>query len=602
MSALITLVSEKSEEITLQLKNEYTSFTGRNSVDIVYQDSVYEYILSGFEFSRPIGNLDFRINDKSIEIEYEQSTETETVIVKGRNNQYAKPFLLMYGITEISIAIEYTDGDTLYLFSSHLAIAIKSQGEHNMESVSDMLDDIYKKDHALLRKSRTINDFSLPNQTKSPSNKYSEEITGIKEIINVLKSSLPFFMSNPHTKTVSNFQVDSFERLNRITPKSIQYIATHPDQLMQTFSPTGIVVNRQQMIPQKTLVNFQRFSSETPENIAIVSFIETLWQHVVGRKKELQIALTEGLGSVKPNQSIKGDYILSSTVIHQYTQLTFSSVLSEMEVLCNQLSSLLSEYKRIFSCEHSVLHHLPKPSPIFLEIYHYRRVYELMVKWFATGEFVVPTKENFLHFTSADTIYEYFCLLNMYDILLSIGFVEDEEKRKPYEYKCSDPRYINTVGPNTFVFTRGGNQEVTLYYQPIIYSMPESTTNNISLFRTDRSYWTPDFIIKKVSPTGSTYGILDSKWSTRSSLKYNNTLQDTVYKYIYSVADSNTEKSVQFLWLLQGKDDNSRTYFHNFGQASRMLSNSFQKSTGIVRLSPKTGTSELMQILRDFLQ
>lgn len=601
MPATITLVPESSEKITLCLKKEFTRFNGRNSVDVVYQDAAYEYILSGTEFSRPIENLDFRINDKSIEIEYKQSIENETVFVKGKTNQYVKPFSLMYGITDISIEIEYTDGKLIYLFSSYLVIAIAVHGERNMESVSDMLDDIYKKDHALLRKNRTINDYISPNQLKSSANKYAEEVASIKEIVNVLKSNSPFFRSNPHTKTVSNFQVDSFERLSRITPQSIQYIATHPEQLKQTFAPTGIVVNRQQMIPQKTLVNFQYFSSKTPENIAIVSFIESIRRRVEIRKQELQTSLAEGLGTVRPNQNIKKDYILSSTVIHKYTQLTFAGVLTELEVLCNQLSILLSEYKEIFSCEYSVLHQLPKPSPIFLEIYHYRKIYELMVKWFASGEFVVPTKENFLHFTSADTIYEYFCLLNMYDILLSLGFMEDDEKRKLYEYKCSDPRYMNTTGPNTFVFIRG-NQEVTLYYQPVIYSSPESTTNNISLVRTDKSYWTPDFIIKKVSSGMTTYGILDSKWRSREAIKKGGVLQETVYKYLYSVADYNTQKSVQFLWLLQGKDDNSRTYFHNSSRASRMLSNSFQKSTGIVRLSPKTGIFELMQILREFLQ
>lgn len=210
-----------------------------------------------------------------------------------------------------------------------------------------------------------------------------------------------------------------------------------------------------------------------------------------------------------------------------------------------------------------------------------------------------------LHFSTADTIYEYYCLLSIYDILISLGFSEVIEKREPYKYNVRSPFYSNTVEDNTFYF-RNGNCEITLYYQPVIYSNFGQTTNNISLFRTDGSYYAPDYIIKKQTPNEISYGIFDAKWRNRSVLKSRESdggLFDLAYKYLYSIVDAQTLKSVSMFWLLQGKDDAEfeQTYFHNHGRVSRTKSQQFQNATGIVRLTPRSGASELTQILRTFI-
>ena len=78
---------------------------------------------------------------------------------------------------------------------------------------------------------------------------------------------------------------------------------------------------------------------------------------------------------------------------------------------------------------------------------------------------------------------------------------------------------------------------VTLYYQPVIYSDQTSTTNSIDLFRTDRFFYTPDFILKRVVGNKTTYAIIDAKWRNRNTLldkKKEGGMQDLVYKYLYS--------------------------------------------------------------------
>jgi len=275
-----------------------------------------------------------------------------------------------------------------------------------------------------------------------------------------------------------------------------------------------------------------------------------------------------------------------------------------------QCSSLLQQYAKALPCSYTALHRIPAPTHCFLEIYHYRQAYELMNRWFAVGDYILPNSNQILHFSSADSIYEYFCLLNLYDIFVDSGFTERTEQRSCYKYSCKDPRYVQCDIDNTFYFYRDKN-EMTLYYQPIIYSEDNMTRNGITLFRTDEKqhsnnhewYYSPDFILKKQSPTGITYCILDAKWRPQKVLldcEKSGGLCDLSYKYLYSVADENTLRSASFFWLLQGKDSGQGTYYHNHGSISKNQSPHFRNSTGIVRLSPRFGCRSLVDILNVF--
>lgn len=302
---------------------------------------------------------------------------------------------------------------------------------------------------------------------------------------------------------------------------------------------------------------------------------------------------------------MRENYILSTTVIQQYTQFTFKEYLSALIEISTQLVNQLVQYKSALSCDFFLLRRPPEPTPIFLEVYHYRNIFESINLWFGFGDFSIPTKNLLLHFSSADIIYEHYCLLVIYDIFISLGFKEIVEKRTAYKYEAITPFYVNTDEENTFYF-ENGEYELTLYYQPVVYSDFRRETNDISLFRTDKSYFTPDFIIKKRTATETSYGIIDAKWRNRSVLINKDkigSLYDSVYKYIYSIVDKQTLKGASIFWLLQGKDDISptETYFHHSGKISKKQLPQYQYSTGIVSLTPKTGAFELSKILRTFV-
>ena len=104
-------------------------------------------------------------------------------------------------------------------------------------------------------------------------------------------------------------------------------------------------------------------------------------------------------------------------------------------------------------------------------------------------------KNILLHFYSADKIYEYYCLLGIIEAFSRLGFTELIQKRDKYIYDNIYSKLHNDEF-NTFYFVKD-NIEITLFYQPMVYSKISKKTNNINLFRTDGRYYSPDFIIKK---------------------------------------------------------------------------------------------------------
>lgn len=232
-------------------------------------------------------------------------------------------------------------------------------------------------------------------------------------------------------------------------------------------------------------------------------------------------------------------------------------------------------------------------------------MFRLINQWFGNSKFKVPQNNILLQFSNADRIYEYYCLLGLYGSLLELGFEEIYERREAYKYKVNYTKFENTEQANTFYFKKD-SMYVTLFYQPVIYSDQTSTTNSIDLFRTDRFFYTPDFILKRVVGNKTTYAILDAKWRNRNTLldkKKEGGMQDLVYKYLYSVINATTMQSVDFLWLLQGKDDNRdmKMWIQRNGTKSRQQNESFRMASGIVTYTPKSGEEELKKVINAFL-
>lgn len=616
MNPRISLIGEEDYTITLPLSETHTTYSGEETLEIVYQDMEYSYRIDGLDDSFVGSKVKIRINNKEVPInDPEFIRDGESLSVEFIPKEKKPPFFLIYGITDI--VVQFTllpDWNKRFLFSGYLAVAINQDYTDNLDSIGEMLDDIYKKDHHLLYSEKPRSKQVQPRHLRYDKNKYEEELSLLKQSVQTLHRLLPYFLYSPRRKLHTEYKLDSFEKLQRVNSKNLIYIATHPEHLKPSYGVSGIPVGKQRVFPEKTLVTSNTFSCDTEESRAVLSFIHTLFLQGKRRVEDITKTLNDSQYNISVNGVVKDNYVLSASIIQQYTKLAFIEYLDDYEDIVESLSDLFSQYHKAIPCIYSHLTHIPSPSPAFLDMYHYRKVFELMVLWFGKSEIHFPTKNPLFHFASADAIYEYYCLLHLCDVLVELGFKEQKERRMRYQYSVDDVRFKNTEWDNTYYFQKD-DCWVTLYFQPVVYSYESETTNEIELFRADKpnKYYTPDFIIKKEDSSGTKYGILDSKWRTRKSLLDEGGLSETVYKYIYSILDIHSLKPVPFFWLMQGKDAGvgvrTPQYFHRSGRISKLMEKKkspeeyreFRYATGIVPVTPKYGTDGLLEILQVFL-
>lgn len=605
MNPTLVLRSDDNREMNLELGKRSKQINDLSAVVVVYQDEPYSLLLEYDEIVNNIINVELIVNNETVDCKFyvEHQHDKSTCKIELINNKLV--FSLVYGVTEIVVHVEYDNGLDDYFFTEPLIVAVKQNFDETVESLYDMLNDIYKKNHALLFRTKIQNKELLPKFLKKDEDKYDEEIGLLKVFIQTFLKNYPYFLKNPKFKTETDYYVDYVEKLHSIGKENIRYIVTHPEELKQAYGNSGIYVNKKQMIPEKTLVSSYKYSYDIFENRTIISFIKILLEAVDERCEKLESVLKANTLLITTKEPLKDNYILSTRIIQQYIVMAFGHYLDEYRLIYKQLSSIYVQYCNVLPCSSSKMRSLPAPTPVFLEIYHYRNIYQIMRIWFGISDVTYPNKNILMQFSNADKIYEYYCLLNMYDIFISLGFIEIKEKRCAYKYNVNHPKFKNTVEENTYYFQKD-DLEVVLYYQPVIYSYSSVTNNEITLFRTDRQYYTPDFVIKKIVKGEVTYGILDSKWRNRNSLTKKGSeggFLDSVYKYLYSVVDSKNLRSVEFFWLLQGKNDNEviPTLYKRNGAISRKQEISFKNHSGIVRLTPESGIQELMQIIRTFV-
>lgn len=612
MAGTLILSSGNAEKLYLPLSEKYLTFSGEELVGVVYQDESYRYVLEGFCRVEDITDITIIINERQIKTKWRifNDKNTTKIYIDPLDVFSERPFFLLYGIVEITLIIECGPELEKMLFSPYLAVAVRQESVNNMESIKEMLNDIYKKDYRLLHKEKNYYEKEERLIWQQSEDKFSKEISLLKEILISGKRLLPYFLRNPHTIAIPKWVIDDFEKLHTIQSKNLNYIVTHPEQLRPTCSAGGISVRKERVLPDKTLVSTSRFSCDTVENQSIVSFIYTLISFIKHKRKELE-KLLEDIDHIKVRGKVRNKYIVSAVIIQEYTKATIKEQLVAIISLSVQYTSLFHQYIKALPCSYTMLSRIPTPTNYFLEIYHYRQMYEIMSRWFAFNDYSAPTSKQILHFYSADTIYEYFCLLNLYEVLLENGFSESIEQREKFRYNCNDIRYVQTESANTFYFTKN-SCKLTLYYQPVIYTDDTVTRNGITLFRTDGKpctnhsqwYYSPDFLLKKQIGDKVTYCILDAKWRPQKVLLTSGQaggFQELSYKYVFSIRDENTLESASFFWLLQGKDDGKTTYYHNYGSISKKQRKNFGCSTGIVRLSPKYGRQDLFDILSVFL-
>lgn len=508
----------------------------------VYNNISYELCVSGTE-DAPTRLM---INDEVIPFSVKYGDNQ--IILELNNFNGKKPFLDSFGAVRIELTIQ----NKIYA-TENIYVRIDRNDAKN-QNIIDMIEYIYDNSEEFLYEEH----------------KYSKIATGIKknqivsieaklnlfqEILHVYQKCYYILKKNPYSKLVQTDKVDSFQKLQSVSSRTMQYIIQHVDELEPVAFYTGITVNKQNYQPKKTLMTTTEESNQVFENQVVISFLYTVLQNLFDMKKDLEQRL-KLFQTPKEQES----YVDSRVYIYKKSVYALNRYLSDIETYIRQFRKLYFHYSMIFHIRPQEMHHLPKYTAVFRANMPYRLIYEKIVKWFSCGNYHLHQHDLLLSFISTSKIYEYYCLVKFLNYFKQCPeFKKVEFSRFLYH---ETRFYKNTRYNNTFLF-RWHNQDLTLFFQPVIYGKSYIRYNQIYLYRNTSSIthgegkgntYTPDFVIKLKTDTQEKYFIIDAKHSTTKTIRQYQ-MPELVYKYLFSISPLEQNASVEALYLFCGKNE-----------------------------------------------
>lgn len=518
----------------------------------IFSDLSYEFILSRGEISS-IKNVDIYINDV-----YEPSVYNNGhILFPHKSASDRRIFLDCYGFVKITLVVHDTD-DIEHQYSTEYLPVLVRRGELN-GAVKAMMSYIYSHFEFLLlngepqaRDLATLKDCGHKN--------LAAQIILAEEIAIFYENSYGYFKANSRFRIEKAQKIDRFDRLQYVTPTTVQFIATHPEQLRQANGNSGIRIGNRIYQPEKTLSLQNKRSYNIYENRIILGFIKKMLDSI----NELYANCQSLLEQIPSQENYGSEYIYSSFFMFMQTKKMLENDLSRLASLRTKFTRFWAVYNEIFNIKPEVIEREPRPSRVFLSIPQYNHIFIKIHKWFQFGIYDF-SKENFmLSLIKISSLYEGYVLAKMITYFQNRGYTLQTAKKCVYPTR-RNWKYRNTNCNNTFVF-KNDHSTLTLYYQPVIYDTDKSGINGVSLVRNNSipvfsgdddnraggHYYSPDYLIKIQDNSISRYLILDAKFSDYMCIRQHH-IRNLAFKYLFSISPIGPTESIVGLCLVYGK-------------------------------------------------
>ena len=547
----------------------------------VFSDLSYEFVLT-CEETIAAQDVNVYINDVHEPSVYNNGRIT----FPGDGSSVRRIFMDCYGFVKISLIVSDNSGNKHQYTSEYLPVLVR-RGELN-DAVKAMVNYVYSNQEILLLNGEP--------KAKSPANlkemgyqNLSAQIILAEEIAIVYESSFGYFKANSRFKIDKMAKVDRFEHLQYITPATVQFIATHPEELRRMSSCSGIRIGKSVYQPERTLSIQNVRSYDIYENQVVLGFIRKMIDSI----EELSEHCNSLLEQIPGNENYGDEYIYSSFFMFAETKRMLEVGLTRLTTLRTRFTRLWTMYSGILKIKPEIITIEPRPTHVFLSVPQYNRIFVQIHKWFQFGIYDF-TKENFmLSFIKISSLFEGYLLLKMIEYFQSRGYVLESTGKCVYPTR-RNWKYKNTKCVNTFLF-ENDRYKLTLYYQPVIYDTNESRINGIHLIRNNsipvingdgddnRSgghYYTPDYLIKMEGDSSTRYLILDAKFSDLACVRRYH-VRDLAFKYLFSISPVQPADTVVGLCIIYGKCKSSDQIQSAY---DKQLQN--QKITPITELLP----------------
>jgi hypothetical protein len=553
----ILVLQTKSEgdlKIFLTEKVEDNLLINNRVQGVVYSDMEYS---ARIIFDEQIRNINIYINESNRECYYDNGK----IIFNTKEYLNGKIFMNYFGYVSFTVDIT-TDNGNYEFYSGYLDIAVRNNISSDLlrKMVAYIASNSQKY---LFKNSSNIIDF-LDIEKSKTKNLYTE-ISMLENIIFEYENNFKYFRTNVKYKVYNDYIIDDFERLQKVNKDTIQHIISNPQNLIITKYNTNIRYNKFNLIPKKVLLNKNKINYDIYENKVILGFLKYIYDIILNKIAYIQTKFNDS-----QTYSIRPEYISSYNEIQKQLNKTLNKYLIKLQIIKEKIQKIYFMYKQVLKCTNININGTPKPSPIFIKVQHYRRLYKVIKEWFENGNYNLENEKMILTLLEANQIYEYYILFKINNYIIRNGYKLESVDKFIYKLK-QKTKYKNTKYENTFVF-KNKEIKIIVYYQPVIYLEPVVYSNNIGLFRNNNisldggraQYYTPDYVIKVSNDKLSKFIILDSKWSTINSV-INYAVKDIIYKYAFSISTIKDIDKIDKIWIINGKDtENQKEYIYDF--------------------------------------
>ena len=361
-------------------------------IPCVFADMVYSEVILECPDVDNVDSAELFLNDNSCGIMSGRDKDAIVFNLNTYNNSSIRTgqiFLDCYGFVQFNILINFKNGESLRLYSKHLAVYFRDNEENR--SLQKMAEFIYDNYERFLydEKSKPDNQAGLKESEEFKS--FEIYIEQLKKIIVSYDTCFAYFKINPRFKITEIGKIDNFEKLNYISNDTLTYIVQHPEELIPFDGNAGIKFNHRYYQPHKTLVKNNVLNYDIPENRAVIGFLKFLITDIDALLEKI-VRLKEKLS--KQKNSVTG-YISSVIFIFGGTLKRLGKYEYELRILKDNVLRLNYAYEEVFKISCEAITSIPEPTAIFTSVPQYNMIYNNIVLWFNFGRYDLK-KEEFI--------------------------------------------------------------------------------------------------------------------------------------------------------------------------------------------------------------
>ena len=443
-----------------------------------------------------------------------------------------------YGFAQLSFIVEFDGGRQLILHSEFLPVLVKNTALNN--SVRAMVNYVYANCAEFLYDG-DLKSRALAGRKKSSATTIEERLKLAENIAAAYEKNYSYFKVNCRFRTEKVPALDSFEKLQQLTPAALQYISAHPENLAQVKSTVGVRIGSRVFQPLKTLTLQNIRSRDTYENRAVLKFLQKISDDLASLHDDYERR------NFSKNFQSDGEYLDPARYLLNWS----GSTLEKISGLREKFQRLLKLYKDALQIPLPTNFLAPQPTPIFLSVPQYNQIFLALHEWLKFGACDFAREDFMLELARNWNLYEKYLLLKFLAYLRAVEFTPVKSSRVTYPLPAG-AIYEPTKIRNKFTFEKGATR-VTIYYQPVVYNKP---TTAHDLYRNNSnfgagSYYVPDFVIKIETPDtdGDIFGtsssvkylIVDAKFSDAQTVRKNH-LPEFILKYVFSISATGDEE------------------------------------------------------------